>query len=54
MRLHDRVLLASEKFDDVHLARIRLAIDFSRRPASFRLRAIVEEWEHDRIVREMY
>ena len=36
------------------LSRTRLAQDFVRKPKGFQLRAIVEEWSHERIVREVY
>jgi len=39
---------------EVHTARGAVAIDFSRRPDAFRFRAVVEGWDYERIVREMY
>lgn len=37
-----------------HVALIRLALDFSRKPKVFQMRAIVEDWDRDQIVREVY
>lgn len=36
------------------VARIKVALDFNRKPSVFKLRAIVEGWDEVRLVREMY
>lgn len=33
---------------------VNLALRFAQRPAGFRLRALVEGWDRERLVREMY
>lgn len=35
-------------------ARVKLAIVFTQKPADFRFRAIMEEWDAQRIIQEMY
>lgn len=39
---------------DVWLGRVKLALDFSKLPASQRLRAIVEDWSIYEINRQVY
>jgi hypothetical protein len=36
------------------LARIRLAIEFYRRPPVFVFRSMMEEWDQQTLIREMY
>ena len=46
---------ATMKIDmETSIARIALALDFDRRPAGFKLRALVEKWDITTLVREMY
>jgi hypothetical protein len=40
--------------DSAPLAFAYTAIEFSKKPKSFQLRAIFEAWSKERIVREMY
>jgi len=39
---------------ETSIARIALALDFDKRPAGFKLRALVEGWDVQTLVREMY
>lgn len=41
-------------WDDFTLARCKVALDLKRRGPAFVLRAIMEEWPVNRIVRELY
>jgi hypothetical protein len=45
---------AMEAVENGAFARVRLAIAFKKKPLSFQLRALVEGWNGQRIVREMY
>lgn len=50
----DKIVIAEEWFRGAHLARIKLALDFDRRDAGLKFRAIFEDWDQERIVREIY
>lgn len=39
---------------NVTIARVDIAIKFIRKSKAFQLRALIEEWDMQRIVREMY
>lgn len=54
MVLHPRAeILSGELLEDC-VAKCKVAIDFSRAPKHFQLRALMEEWDAYRIVRELY
>lgn len=52
-KLRCRRIQSGQGLEDTELARIKLAIDLGRRPATG-FRAVVEEWPLERIVRELY
>lgn len=39
---------------EVFCARVALSVEFSKRNKGFQLKAIVEDWNHQRTIREMY
>jgi hypothetical protein len=43
-----------EGCDVVHLARYKIAMDFDKLPTGTKLRAIVEDWDHRRVMLELY
>ena len=49
------VLMTSQPdMDDWMLSQCRLAMEFDRRPISFKFRAVFEEWSQTELTREMY
>ena len=54
MRPRGRVIEATEPIDGTAFARIKLALDLLKARPSVRFRAIVEEWNAEEIVREVY
>ena len=40
--------------DESRFATIALAFELKRRPKSFQLKAIVEDWDQQRLIREMF
>ncbi len=51
--IRHKIIIADTTVTDVHLARVKLALDFERRPEII-FQAIMENWDQPRIVREMY
>lgn len=51
---HQVICMDNQGCTDQHLDRIKLAIALHRKPAGFKIRAIVEDWDHTRLIREMY
>jgi hypothetical protein len=41
-------------YSEVTFARIKVAVDFNRLPPAVKLRAMVEGWDHRRIILELY
>lgn len=50
----NEIVVAERTPEPYQEAEAALAVAFYRRPAGFKLRALVEEWDRPRIVREMY
>lgn len=48
------LMVALRPMSDVELAEVKLALDFSTLGNIIHLRAMVEEWDQERIVRETY
>lgn len=54
VRFPRSLILSMPAMEGKQLARIKLALDLLDRPPSFKLRAIVEEWDQRRLVEELY
>lgn len=55
IRLYQEVLIVpTEPMGEQQFRQVKLALDLLNKPMEFRLRAMVEGWSIQRLVREMY
>lgn len=50
----ERLVIPCNSWKDKDTERMRTALEFDKRPNVFKMRAMVEDWDMIRIVREMY
>jgi hypothetical protein len=49
-----RLTIVADALTEHELAITALALKFKSMPARFKFRALIEEWDHERLVREIY
>ncbi len=49
-----KLMVAQPGVQDWQVAQWKVAVDFDRRDAGFKFRAVFEEWSEERIILEMY